>query len=558
MSQHLQSGYHPDADQIGAFLEQALPAHEREQMLDHLAVCHECREIVSLSLPELVQVAPMQPVPVMAAPRQPVPVEPVPVRPIPVARKRWWSGWTLAWPLGGALAAAGVLLVYLHHTTAIPAAPPQIAVNRPTAPAPAQQPPAAPQVNQSDSRSPRGRMNSAGSANAVLKATNEPPKPAQALGGLIVNGRSFAAFSQSQKTPAAAAPRIAVPPSVAAAPAQQLGAGVGTGFGVGGGIGAVSGLVSKSPSVAVGQPEAQQSPLAQATAAPPPVLSDTAAANVTETVSVTNNNSIDTVSSNTDNLSVAMDNLQTALPMRPLPSHLAILSTAVQANRVLAVDTAHVVFVSSDAGKHWKTIHTPWQGHAVKAELIQLPGLPIEARSLNNSMVARAMTPAAKPAATGAQTEYKARFASPAAAGPGITGLITDQSGAVIPQAFVTATEIATGNAHNTQTDASGHYLVDGLAPGSYRVEAQARGFMKQQLASIAVPASGQSTANLTLNIGAAAQTVTVQAQSLELDDTPAMVLKSRAASLTVPLFQITTDTGARWTSNDGLIWKPL
>ena len=53
MSETLQSGRHPDADQISAFVESALPAYEREQVLDHLAVCTECRAIVALSLPEV-------------------------------------------------------------------------------------------------------------------------------------------------------------------------------------------------------------------------------------------------------------------------------------------------------------------------------------------------------------------------------------------------------------------------------------------------------------------------------------------------------------------------
>ena len=53
MNERAQFEYHPDADQIGAFVEQALPEHERVQMLDHLAVCAECRAIVVLSLPEI-------------------------------------------------------------------------------------------------------------------------------------------------------------------------------------------------------------------------------------------------------------------------------------------------------------------------------------------------------------------------------------------------------------------------------------------------------------------------------------------------------------------------
>src|SRR5208337_3887507 len=45
---------HPDANLLTAFAEQSLGSHDRLQVLDHLAQCFECREIVSLAVPELV------------------------------------------------------------------------------------------------------------------------------------------------------------------------------------------------------------------------------------------------------------------------------------------------------------------------------------------------------------------------------------------------------------------------------------------------------------------------------------------------------------------------
>src|SRR5579871_2604433 len=51
MSEAIKPGHHPDADQINAFVEHALPAHEQQQMLAHLAVCPECRATVAMSLP---------------------------------------------------------------------------------------------------------------------------------------------------------------------------------------------------------------------------------------------------------------------------------------------------------------------------------------------------------------------------------------------------------------------------------------------------------------------------------------------------------------------------
>jgi len=40
---------HPDADLLTAFAEQALSASEREEVLHHLALCGNCREVLSIA-----------------------------------------------------------------------------------------------------------------------------------------------------------------------------------------------------------------------------------------------------------------------------------------------------------------------------------------------------------------------------------------------------------------------------------------------------------------------------------------------------------------------------
>src|ERR1700694_5792628 len=42
---------HPDADLLAAFSEQMLSASERESVLDHLALCEDCRDAIALALP---------------------------------------------------------------------------------------------------------------------------------------------------------------------------------------------------------------------------------------------------------------------------------------------------------------------------------------------------------------------------------------------------------------------------------------------------------------------------------------------------------------------------
>src|SRR5947209_16317298 len=58
-----------------------------------------------------------------------------------------------------------------------------------------------------------------------------------------------------------------------------------------------------------------------------------------------------------------------------------------------------------------------------------------------------------------------------------IQGTVTDPSGAIIPNATVTATNQATGQVTNVQTTGSGVYRVAGLQPGLYTIVIEAQGF---------------------------------------------------------------------------------
>jgi hypothetical protein len=89
MSEILQAGQHPDADQLNAFVEHTLPAHELQQTLAHLANCPACRQIVALSLP------PADESPVLQ----------------PAIRPRWLTRWHPAW--AGIPAFAALILVIL-------------------------------------------------------------------------------------------------------------------------------------------------------------------------------------------------------------------------------------------------------------------------------------------------------------------------------------------------------------------------------------------------------------------------------------------------------------
>jgi hypothetical protein len=56
-------------------------------------------------------------------------------------------------------------------------------------------------------------------------------------------------------------------------------------------------------------------------------------------------------------------------------------------------------------------------------------------------------------------------------------GIIVDPSGAVVPNAQVTVTQVDTGAVRNVVTDSSGHWIVSNLPSGRVRITASARGF---------------------------------------------------------------------------------
>ena len=57
-----------------------------------------------------------------------------------------------------------------------------------------------------------------------------------------------------------------------------------------------------------------------------------------------------------------------------------------------------------------------------------------------------------------------------------IAGTVTDQTGAAIPNAKVTITEVATNQSYAVTTTAAGEYVRPALKPGIYTVSAEAKG----------------------------------------------------------------------------------
>jgi hypothetical protein len=99
-----------------------------------------------------------------------------------------------------------------------------------------------------------------------------------------------------------------------------------------------------------------------------------------------------------------------------------------------------------------------------------------------------------------------------------IAGVLTDPSGAVVPNAKVTATSDATGEAHNATTNGEGAYRFPFLKPGAYTLAASATGF-QPATRKMSVTVGETANGSLVLAVIGANTTVEVSAPLTQIDN---------------------------------------
>ena len=109
-----------------------------------------------------------------------------------------------------------------------------------------------------------------------------------------------------------------------------------------------------------------------------------------------------------------------------------------------------------------------------------------------------------------AQAQYRAS----------IQGVVTDPQGAVVQGATVTLTDNHTNRVVTTSTDANGVYTLGALPPSTYTVKVEKDGFKTKTLDNYSPIAEQANALNVELELGQAAQTVTVAADQLPAIDT--------------------------------------
>jgi hypothetical protein len=94
-----------------------------------------------------------------------------------------------------------------------------------------------------------------------------------------------------------------------------------------------------------------------------------------------------------------------------------------------------------------------------------------------------------------------------------IRGNIQDSSGAVLPGANVTVTNVGTKSVQHTVSDDRGQYQVAGLFPGTYDIRVELSGFKTYERKAVALSPNDTRGIDVRLDIGEQTETVTVTAQ---------------------------------------------
>jgi hypothetical protein len=139
-----------------------------------------------------------------------------------------------------------------------------------------------------------------------------------------------------------------------------------------------------------------------------------------------------------------------------------------------------------------------------------------------------------------------ADYAYAQVSGATLTGTVKDASGAVIPDAQVSATNVATGVNRKVVTDTAGFYTMSNILPGDYQVLVSATGFTSQARSPITLTVGAHQVLDSTMQVGQVSQTVQITAEA------PTVELASSALSAEIDA------TAVRELPLNGRSWSDL
>ena len=102
-----------------------------------------------------------------------------------------------------------------------------------------------------------------------------------------------------------------------------------------------------------------------------------------------------------------------------------------------------------------------------------------------------------------------------------ITGTVTDDTGAVVPQTAVAISNIGTGQKRNIVTDARGQYRALSLEVGQYEIRAESAGFTPVVRSGINLVVGQQAVVDVQLKVGGLQEALTVTEEAPLVNTTP-------------------------------------
>ncbi|MEO6039514.1 MAG: carboxypeptidase regulatory-like domain-containing protein, partial [Saprospiraceae bacterium] len=117
-----------------------------------------------------------------------------------------------------------------------------------------------------------------------------------------------------------------------------------------------------------------------------------------------------------------------------------------------------------------------------------------------------------------------------------VTGLVTDPSGAVVPNVSVELNNLENGSKRDVTTDANGAYTVPQLTPGNYRITAKATGFSSAVLNGLRFLVNTPATVNIKLEVGTISDTISISAEAVQINTVDASLGNSFG---TKPIMQL-------------------
>src|SRR5215510_5304427 len=122
--------------------------------------------------------------------------------------------------------------------------------------------------------------------------------------------------------------------------------------------------------------------------------------------------------------------------------------------------------------------------------------------------------------------------------GAQIAGVITDPSGAVVPEAQVKVVQNNTGQIRTTTSASNGSYVLPNLAVGPYTLEATGQGFGRYVNSGILLEVGNQVQINVSLRLGDTSQEVRVSADAtmVQTQDTSISEVINQRRIIDLPL----------------------